>query len=70
MRWHSSGDKGLDQLSPQRFPVAANPAHGGSQAINSMTAVEAEDPGDRPSGARRVRGSPLLSIFSPDFGKY
>lgn len=58
MRWRSSGDKGLGQLGPQWFPVAPNPAHGGSQAINSLTAVEAEDPGDRPSGARRVRGSP------------
>lgn len=58
VRWPSSGDKGQGQLSPQRFPVAPNPAHGGSQAINSMPAVEAEDPGDSPSGAGRVRGSP------------
>lgn len=58
VRLHSSGDKGLGQLGPQSFPAAPNPARGGSQTINSMLAVEAEDPGDRPSGAGRVRGSP------------
>lgn len=52
------GRQGLGQLGLQRFPAAPNPAHGGSQATDLMKAVEAEDPGDRPSGARRVRGSP------------